>query len=106
MQIKRKGNYTMKKLKKIPEFKNENEEYEFWSIHDSTEYLDWSKAKRVIFPNLKPTTKSIPIRFPLYMVEELKYLANRKNVPYQSLIKIYLEERLKRELNKKKKKVS
>ncbi len=96
----------MKKLKKIPNFKNEDEEFEFWSTHDSTEYINWKKSGRVIFPNLKPTTKSIPIRFPLYMIEELKYLANRNNVPYQSLIKVYLDERLRQELNKKKKKVS
>ena len=91
----------MKKLKKIPEFKNEEEEFKFWSEHDSAEYIDWDKSGRAIYPNLKPTTKSIPIRFPQHMIEELKYLANKNNVPYQSLIKIYLEERLRKELKKK-----
>lgn len=87
----------MKKLKKIPRFKNEDEENEFWSTHDSTEYIDWSKAKRVVFPNLKPSTKTITIRVPQYLLDSLKTLANKKDVPYQSLVKIFLDEKVKEE---------
>ena len=87
-----------RKLKPIPEFKNEDEEREFWSKHDSTEYLDWSKAKKVAFPNLKPSVKTISIRLPEMMLEELKLLANKRDVPYQSLLKIFLAERIEAEL--------
>lgn len=88
----------MKKLKKIPHFKNENEERNFWSTHDSTEYVDWSKAERIIFPNLKPSTESISLRLPQYLLARIKQIANFRDVPYQSLIKIFLAERVKREL--------
>lgn len=90
----------MKKLKKIPRFKNENEEFEFWSIHDSTEYVDWRKAKRVIFPNLKSTSRAVSVRFPVFLLERLKFLANKKDIPYQSLIKVLISEGVKRELHK------
>lgn len=76
-----------KKLKKIPKFKNEDEEAEFWNTHDSTDYIDWSKAVRVRFPNLKPSSTPISIRLPSYMVSELKVKANRLDIPYQTLIK-------------------
>ncbi len=85
-------------LKRIPKFKNEDEEREFWSKHDSTEYLDWSKAKKVTFPNLKPSVKTISIRLPEIMLEELKLLANKRDVPYQSLLKMFLAERIDAEL--------
>jgi predicted DNA binding CopG/RHH family protein len=88
----------MKKLKKIPKFKSEDQEREFWSKSDSTDYVDWSKAKRVTFPKLKPSTKTISIRLPEHLIEELKTLANKRDVPYQSLIKIILNERIDREL--------
>jgi len=84
----------MKKLKPIPKFKNEDEEGEFWSAHDTTEYVDWSKAVHVKFPNLKPTTESVSIRFPKTMLSDIKILANKRDVPYQSLIKILLDEKL------------
>ena len=84
--------------KKTPKFKNEDEEREFWSTHDSTEYIDWKKAKRVTFSNLKPSVKKISLRLPESMLEELKLLANKKDVPYQSLLKIFLAERIKKEL--------
>ena len=87
----------MKKFKKIPEFKNEDEEREFWDTHDSTEYIDWSKAKRVVFPNLKPSTKTITIRVPQSLLNALKAAANKKDVPYQSLVKVYLDEKVKEE---------
>jgi predicted DNA binding CopG/RHH family protein len=83
--------------KKIPEFRNEEEEFEFWSKADSTEYLDWSKAKRVKLPNLKPTLRTISIRLPVGMVEDLKILANQRDVPYQSLMKVFLAERVAQE---------
>ena len=85
----------MKKFKKIPEFKNEDEEREFWATHDSTEYVDWSKAQKVVFPNLKPSTKTITIRVPQSLLNALKAIANKKDVPYQSLVKIFLDEKVK-----------
>ncbi len=87
-------------MKKIPKFKNEEEERKFWAKHDSTEYVDWSKAKRAVFPNLKPSTKTISLRLPQTMLEELKLLANKRDVPYQSLLKIFLSERIDSELKK------
>jgi len=80
----------MKKLKKIPKFKTEDEEREFWTKADSTNYVDWTKAKRISFPKLKPSTKTISIRLPEHLIEGLKTLANKRDVPYQSLIKIIL----------------
>jgi predicted DNA binding CopG/RHH family protein len=89
----------MKKQNRIPKFKNENEESKFWSVHDSVDYFDWSKSKKARFPNLKPTSKSIPIRFPKLLIERLKILANKQHVPYQSLLKTFLEERVEKELH-------
>ncbi len=91
-----------KKIKKIPKFKNEDEEREFWDTHDSTAYVDWSKAVvNPKFPNLKFSTETISIRIPKGLLDDIKILANRQDVPYQSLIKIYLAERIKEEhLNK------
>ncbi len=88
----------MKKLKPIPKFRSEKEWANFWMTHDSTEYVDWSKAQRVVFPNLKPTYKSISLRLPAYMLDEIKLLANKKDVPYQSLMKVFLAEKVKEEL--------
>ena len=88
------------KKKRIPKFKNDDEEREFWAYHDSTNYIDWDKAKDVIMPNLKPTLKTISIRLPEIMIEELKLLANKKDVPYQSLMKIFIAERVAQELQK------
>lgn len=88
----------MKKLKKIPKFKTEDEERKFWSNAGSTDYVDWTKAKRVSFPKLKPSTKTISIRLPEHLIEGLKALANKRDVPYQSLIKIILNERIVKEL--------
>jgi predicted DNA binding CopG/RHH family protein len=82
---------------KIPKFESEDQEREFWSNQDSTEYLDWGKAKRVSFPNLKPSTKTISVRLPESMLNDLKILANRRDVPYQSLLKVFLAERIKEE---------
>ena len=82
----------------IPTFKSEDQEREFWSKADSTEYIDWKKAKRTMLPNLKPSTKKISLRLPELMIEELKLLANKRDIPYQSLMKIYLAERIQNEL--------
>lgn len=83
-----------KRVKEIPVFRSEDEEREFWSTADSTEYFDWSKAKRVVFPNLKPSTATISLRLPQGMLDELKVLANQRDVPYQSLLKVFLSERI------------
>ena len=79
-------------------FKNEDEERKFWSNHDSTDYVDWKKGKKVILSNLKPSVKTISVRFPKIMIEELKLLANKRDVPYQSLLKIFLAEKIEEEL--------
>lgn len=84
--------------KQIPKFKSEDEEREFWATHDSTEYADWRKAKKAVFSNLKPSVKKISLRLPESMLEELKLLANKRDVPYQSLLKIFLAERIEKEL--------
>jgi predicted DNA binding CopG/RHH family protein len=88
----------MSKLKKIPEFKNEEEEREFWASHDSSEYMDWNKSKRGVFSNLQPSTKTISLRLPEYVLDEIKMLARKRDVPYQSLIKIFLKDRLNKEM--------
>jgi len=84
--------------KQIPKFKNEDEEREFWATHDSTEYINWNQAKKVTFSNLKPSVKKISLRLPETMLAELKLLANKRDVPYQSLLKIFLAERIEKEL--------
>lgn len=86
----------MKKRKVIPHFKTEDEERRFWESHDSTEFIDWNKARQVRFPNLKKSTKTISIRLPEDMLEKLKVKANAMDVPYQSLIKMILQEGLSR----------
>ncbi len=78
------------KLKAIPKFKNEDEEAKFWNSHDSSDYVDWSKSQPIIFPNLKPSSKSISIRIPSYILDKVKIRANALDVPYQSLIKQYI----------------
>lgn len=87
----------MKKLKKIPKFNSEKEEREFWQTHSSIDYVDWSKAKLASFPNLKPSTKTISLRLPLYLLNDVKILANECDVPYQSLIKIFLAKQVQQE---------
>lgn len=80
--------------KRIPKFKNESEERRFWQTHDSTEYMDWSDAETVVLPKLKPSTRTISLRLPEGMLERLKVLANKRDVPYQSLLKVFLAERI------------
>jgi len=84
-----------RKLKTVPQFKSEAEEREFWETHDSSDYVDWSKARRARFPNLKLSTQSISIRLPLSLLEKIKIEANKRDVPYQSLIKVWLAEKAK-----------
>jgi predicted DNA binding CopG/RHH family protein len=84
-------------MKEIPKFKSEQEEQDFWEAGDSADYLDWERAQRVSFPNLKPSLKSISIRLPESMINKLKVIANSKDVPYQSLMKVYLSEMIDRE---------
>ena len=84
--------------KKIPKFKNEDEERLFWQQQDSAEYIDWSDAEEAVLPQLKPSTRSISLRLPESMIEELKILANKRDVPYQSLLKIFISERIDSEL--------
>jgi predicted DNA binding CopG/RHH family protein len=81
----------------IPEFQSEDEEREFWATHDSTDYVDWTQAKRAVFPNLKPTTRAISLRLPKSMLDEIRQMANQRDVPYQSLIKVFLRERMNQE---------
>ena len=83
--------------KKILDFKNENDERTFWAAADSTAYVDWKTAKRKKLPQLKPSLKTISLRLPVSMIEDLKILANRRDVPYQSLLKVFLAERLAHE---------
>jgi predicted DNA binding CopG/RHH family protein len=81
-------------MKPIPDFENEDDERAFWAQHDSSEYVDWSRAQRAVFPNLKPSTRAISLRLPESMLDELRQLANQRDVPYQSLIKVFLRERI------------
>jgi predicted DNA binding CopG/RHH family protein len=82
-----------KKLKPLPKLQNEAEERRFWETHDSTDYVDWSKAKRMRFLNLKPSTTSISLRLPVALLDRIKIAANKRDVPYQSLIKTWLGEK-------------
>jgi predicted DNA binding CopG/RHH family protein len=83
-----------KKLKPVPTFRSEAQERRFWETHDSTEYVDWSKAQSVRFPNLKPSTTAISLRLPVGLLERIKVAANKRDMPYQSLIKAWLAEKV------------
>jgi len=91
----------MNKLKKKPTFKNEQEEADFWATHDSTEYVDYAKATRALFPNLKPSTETISLRLPKSLLDQLKTLANKRDVPYQTLLKLFLADRIAQEWKSK-----
>lgn len=86
------------KKKLIPKFKDEDKEREFWTTHDSTDYIDWNNGEELILPNLKPSLKTISLRVPESLIDELKFLANKKDVPYQSLLKMFLVERVEKEI--------
>jgi len=83
-----------KRLKVIPEFANEDDERHFWEQYDSSDYLDWTQAQQVVMPKLKPTTKTISLRLPQHLLDSIKAAANARDVPYQSLIKVWLQEKL------------
>src|SRR5687768_8785434 len=89
-----------RRLKPIPKFRSEEEERRFWATHDSADYVDWSQARRAVFPNLKPSTETISLRLPASLLADIKVLANRMDVPYQSLLKVYLAERVHDELRR------
>lgn len=89
---------SSKKMKTIPRFETEDEEREFWATQDSTDHVDWSRARTVTFSRLKPSTRTISLRLPEPLLENLKMLANKRDVPYQSLLKIFLAERIDQEL--------
>ncbi len=84
--------------KDVPHFESEDEERAFWATHDSTEYVDWDNAETAVLPKLKPSTKTISLRLPEMMLNELRLIANKQDIPYQSLIKIFLKERIEQEL--------
>ena len=88
----------VKQVRKIPKFENEDQEREFWASHDSADYVNWRGAKRVKLANLRPTTRTISIRLPEAMIERLKVLANKRDVPYQSLLKMYVADKIEEEL--------
>ena len=83
-----------KSLKPIPTFETEAEERAFWESHDTTDHIDWSKAKKVVMPNLKPSSTSISLRLPVGLLDQIKVAANKRDVPYQSLIKTWLAEKV------------
>ena len=84
-----------KQIKAVPKFASVAEEKAFWESHDTTDYLDWSKAREAALPNLKPTTRTISLRLPQHLLDSLKVAANARDVPYQSLIKVWLQEKLR-----------
>ena len=92
-----------KKLKRIPTFTSEREEREFWQTHDTTDYVEWSRARVAVFPDLKASTESISLRLPASLLAEIKTLANKRDVPYQSLLKVFLAERVVAERAREKK---
>jgi predicted DNA binding CopG/RHH family protein len=91
----------MKPRKKIPTFKDEDAEREFWAKADSTKYIDWSQAQRIVLPKFRPTLRTISLRLPESMIAELKLLANQRDVPYQSLLKVFLADRINEERKRK-----
>jgi predicted DNA binding CopG/RHH family protein len=84
--------------KELPIFENEDEERAFWATHDSTEYINWDEGEITLLPTLKPSTRAISLRLPEFMLNELRLIANKRDIPYQSLIKIFLKERIDQEL--------
>lgn len=83
--------------RKIPKFTSESQERQFWAGHDSTDFVDWSKSRKEVLPHLKPSVKTISLRLPQAMLDDLKSLANKRDVPYQSLLKIFLADRIQKE---------
>ena len=87
-----------RRIRKIPKLKGEGQERNFWASHDSTDYVDWRRSERVKLPNLRPTTRTISIRLPESMIEKLKVLANKRDIPYQSLLKMFVADKIEEEL--------
>ena len=87
-----------RRIRKIPKFRGEDQERNFWASHDSTDYVDWRRSERVKLPNLRPTTRTISIRLPESMIEKLKVLANKRDIPYQSLLKMFVADKIEEEL--------
>ena len=96
----------MRKVKARPKFKSEQKETDFWDSHDSTEYVDYSKGRRMVFPRLKPSTETISLRLPKSLLDQLKTLANKRDVPYQRLLKLFVLERVQAEFHRKTAKAS
>ena len=96
----------MSKLKPKQTFKSDAQETAFWASHDSTEYIDYSKSRRMIFPKLKPSTETISLRLPKSLLDQLKTLANKRDVPYQTILKLFVLERVQAELQIKTAKAS
>ena len=96
----------MRKVKARPKFKSEQQEADFWDSHDSTEYVDYSKGRRMVFPRLKPSTETISLRLPKSLLDQLKTLANKRDVPYQTLLKLFVLERVQAEFLRKAAKAS
>ena len=88
----------MKKLKKIPKFKTKEEERKFWGNNESSDFIDWTKSKLASSPKLRPSTKTISLRLPEFLLNDIKVIAHKRDVPYQSLIKIILKDRIDNEL--------
>ncbi len=88
----------MKKLKEIPKFENEEQERNFWANENSTDFIDWENADSTVLPNLKPTTTTISLRMPESTLNKIRLAANKRDIPYQSLIKLFLKERIDKEL--------
>lgn len=89
---------THKRSKSIPPFESEAAEREYWAMHDTADHVDWSLARTAVFPNLKPSTETISLRLPASLLADLKTLANQRDVPYQSLLKVFLAERIAQEV--------
>jgi predicted DNA binding CopG/RHH family protein len=101
IKVEKKGSNMNSNLKPIPVFNTEDEEREFWATHDFTDYVDMSQAvKNPFMPNLKPSSRTVSIRLPEYLIAALKILANKKDIPYQSLMKMYLSEKVNEETNR------
>jgi len=86
------------RMRKVPKFESEDQERDFWASHNSTDFVDWRRAERIKLPNLRPTTRTISIRLPESMIERLKILANKRDIPYQSLLKMFVADRIEEEL--------
>jgi len=95
--MRRKQSNMGQEFDQVPAFPNEKEERTFWATHDSTDYLNWDDAEEIVLPKLKPTTQTISLRLSRMMLDELRVLANKRDMSYQALIKVFLKERIDQE---------